>query len=153
MAEKSLSSLAKQAGVAAEDSLISSGLHYNRITGNSYTASLFMALASLLDHEAGQLEGKRVGLFSYGSGCMGALFSGIVQQGAQDALLSAEHAAMFSTRTPLSSEQYEPWMMYRLPEDGSTCVIPSYSRNRFRLAAVRDHQRIYEDTARASAAA
>lgn len=50
--------------------------------GNIYTGSLYLALASLLDAEGAALEGQRVGLFSYGSGCCAEFFAGRVAPGA-----------------------------------------------------------------------
>jgi hydroxymethylglutaryl-CoA synthase len=50
--------------------------------GNIYTGSLYLALASLLEGEAAELEGKRIGLFSYGSGCAAEFFAGRVAAGA-----------------------------------------------------------------------
>lgn len=44
--------------------------------GNIYTGSLYLALASLLNAEARALEGRRIGLFSYGSGCCAEFFAG-----------------------------------------------------------------------------
>jgi hydroxymethylglutaryl-CoA synthase len=46
--------------------------------GNIYTGSLYLALASLLHHEAAAIVGRRVGLFSYGSGCAAEFFAGRV---------------------------------------------------------------------------
>src|SRR5699024_3259031 len=53
---------------------------YNRRLGNSYTASLYAGLCSLLDHDE-DLAGKRVGLFSYGSGSVGEFLTGRVVPG------------------------------------------------------------------------
>ncbi|WP_394830619.1 hydroxymethylglutaryl-CoA synthase [Pendulispora rubella] len=50
--------------------------------GNVYTGSLYLALASLLEAEASRIEGKRVALFSYGSGCTAEFFAGRVASGA-----------------------------------------------------------------------
>ena len=36
--------------------------------GNCYTASMYVGLASLLEQSDRDLTGKRIGLFSYGSG-------------------------------------------------------------------------------------
>ena len=44
--------------------------------GNIYTGSLYLGLAGLLDAQAAELEGQRIGLFSYGRGCTGEFFSG-----------------------------------------------------------------------------
>jgi hydroxymethylglutaryl-CoA synthase len=43
---------------------------------------MYLALASLLHHEAAALEGTRIGLFSYGSGCAAEHFAGRVAAGA-----------------------------------------------------------------------
>lgn len=49
-------------------------------TGNMYTASVYAALASLLCNVGSDsLQGKRIGLFSYGSGLAASLFSVTVQ--------------------------------------------------------------------------
>ncbi|MDC0744937.1 hydroxymethylglutaryl-CoA synthase family protein [Polyangium mundeleinium] len=44
--------------------------------GNVYTGSLYLALASLLNAQAREIAGKRIGLFSYGSGCCAEFFAG-----------------------------------------------------------------------------
>jgi hydroxymethylglutaryl-CoA synthase len=61
---------------------VAPSLRFPSEVGNVYTGSLYLALASLLDAEASQLEGERVGLFSYGSGCCAEYFAGRVQPGA-----------------------------------------------------------------------
>jgi hydroxymethylglutaryl-CoA synthase len=48
--------------------------------GNIYTGSLYLALASLLHAEPDALAGRRVGLFSYGSGCTAEFFAGRVTE-------------------------------------------------------------------------
>lgn len=49
--------------------------------GNMYTASLYAALASLLHNKHSSLAGKRVVVFSYGSGITATLFSFHIQDG------------------------------------------------------------------------
>ncbi|MDI1480144.1 hydroxymethylglutaryl-CoA synthase [Polyangium sp. y55x31] len=44
--------------------------------GNVYTGSLYLALASLLNTQAREIAGQRIGLFSYGSGCCAEFFAG-----------------------------------------------------------------------------
>jgi hydroxymethylglutaryl-CoA synthase len=148
MADKAHASLAKLCGVESDSGIlpgqIADGLRYNRITGNSYTASLFMSLASLLDTGAENLGGKRIGLFSYGSGCMAAFFSGIVQPAYRQHLRSDAHAAMFASRRAVEYADYLAWQSARLPEDGTSIELPLISSNRYRLAGIRDHQRLYE---------
>lgn len=44
--------------------------------GNMYTASLYGALASLIDStDSATLQGKRIGMFSYGSGLAASFFT------------------------------------------------------------------------------
>ena len=75
--------------------------------GNVYTGSLYMALASLLHAEAAVLEGKRVGLFSYGSGCGAELFAGRVVTGAGAFARALALDAPLHERVRLSFEAYE----------------------------------------------
>lgn len=144
MAEKAHAHLAKHCEAEALPEQIAASLCYNRMTGNSYTASLFMALASLLDNDPEDLAGKRIGLFSYGSGCMGAFFGGIVEPGYRDRLRTAAHAAMYASRTSLTFADYIAWQAETLPEDGSSRTLPHVSTNRHRLAGLDQHRRIYE---------
>lgn len=122
---------------------IEGSLTYNRMVGNSYTASLYIGLASLLDHESG-LGGKRLGIFSYGSGCMGAFLSGVVQPGYEARTLSAVHQRGVQDREEIGFEQYVEWFRHKVPTDGSAYDTPRYRTGRFRFAGVRQHKRIYE---------
>ncbi|GFR47897.1 hypothetical protein Agub_g9641, partial [Astrephomene gubernaculifera] len=49
--------------------------------GNSYTASLWQGLAALVYRRGGQLAGRRLLLFSFGSGTVAALFSLVARGG------------------------------------------------------------------------
>ena len=58
---------------------MASSLEASAIIGNLYTASMYMGLRSLLEFEykkGVELEGKRVGFGSYGSGSSAMVFSG-----------------------------------------------------------------------------
>lgn len=81
-------------------------LIYNKIIGNSCSASLFICLISLFDYETA-LENKRIGLFSYGSGSVAEFFSGIVQNGYKNFLNSKKNQQMLDDRIELSFEEYE----------------------------------------------
>src|SRR5919108_1140540 len=61
---------------------VASSLAFPAEVGNVYTGSLYLAFASLLHHEARALEGQRIGLFSYGSGCVAEYFAGRIAAGA-----------------------------------------------------------------------
>jgi hydroxymethylglutaryl-CoA synthase len=75
--------------------------------GNIYTGSLYLALASLLEAEAGELEGKRIGLFSYGSGCCAEFFAGRVVAGAGAFADALQLAAPLKDRRRYSFAEYE----------------------------------------------
>jgi len=119
-------------------------LEYARKMGNSYTASLYIGLASLLDLAKEDLAGKRLGFYSYGSGCVAEYFSGTIQAGYRDALDTANHTAMLDERITLTYPEYEAFYSFKYPEDGSFCKIPQHRTGSFRLANIQDHKRCYE---------
>lgn len=146
MADKAHLHLARHAGVRLEgtelEAQIAAGQHYSALSGNCYTGSLYASLASLLDHED-DLAGRRIGMFSYGSGCMGAFFSGRVPETYRAARRADHHAALFASRTRIDVPTYEAWHRAALPEDGSKLELPRLSANRFRLTGVEEHRRLY----------
>jgi hydroxymethylglutaryl-CoA synthase len=75
--------------------------------GNVYTGSLYFAVASLLHAEAAALEGQRIGLFSYGSGCTAEFFAGRVAEGAAALCASLALAQPLSSRRRYSIAEYE----------------------------------------------
>lgn len=119
-------------------------LEYGRRIGNSYSASLYVGLTALLDLAKENLAGKRLGLYSYGSGCVAEYFSGVVQSGYQAALDTEFHTQMLANRTSLSYPEYEKFFLFQYPEDGGDFEIPRHQTGQFRLSAIKDHKRIYE---------
>ncbi|HXN82133.1 MAG TPA: hydroxymethylglutaryl-CoA synthase [Myxococcales bacterium] len=75
--------------------------------GNVYTGSLYFALASLLHAEAAKLEGARIGLFSYGSGCTAEFFAGRVVPSAAALVESLALAAPLEGRRRYGVAEYE----------------------------------------------
>jgi hydroxymethylglutaryl-CoA synthase len=124
---------------------IGHSLSYARIMGNSYTASLYIGLASLLDSSV-DLTGKRLGLYSYGSGCVAEFFSGVVQPGYSDALETHYHQELLEKRMTLTCAEYEAFFSFKYPADGSYCKMPLHETGQFRLASIEDHKRYYEKT-------
>lgn len=118
-------------------------LEYGRQIGNSYTASLYIGLASLLDLTQEDLSEKRIGFYSYGSGCVAEYFSGTVQPGYRERLHTVRHRAMLSNRIALTYPEYEAFYSFSYSEDGSYHEIPAYETGRFRLAAIDNHKRMY----------
>lgn len=119
-------------------------LEYGRKIGNSYSASLYIGLASLLDLTEEDLTGKRLGFYSYGSGCVAEFFSGVVQPGYRSSLNTKQHQMMLHERVILNYEDYEAFYSFKYPRDGSSCEIPRRQTGRFRLAGIQAHKRIYE---------
>jgi len=149
MAEKAHARLVRAAGadrLSPEQIEIQIGesLKYNRITGNTYTASLYEGICSLLDHSVESLENKRIALFSYGSGCMGEFFSGMIQPGYKDHLFTADHQKLLDKRAELTYQQYEDIFQLGFPTDGGDHTFAQYRTGSFRLAGVAQHKRIYE---------
>lgn len=123
---------------------IEDGLQYGRITGNSYTASLYVGLASLLDTAQENLSNKRIGFYSYGSGCVAEFFSGVVQPDYSFALHTEYHNNLFTSRVLLTYDEYVKFFEFPYVEDGSEQDIPKYETGAFRLTKLQQHKRIYE---------
>jgi hydroxymethylglutaryl-CoA synthase len=123
---------------------LGASLNYSRLIGNSYTASLYVGLAALLDLTAEDLSNKRLGFYSYGSGCVAEYFSGVVQPQYREGLDAAFHQDMLARRITLDYPQYEAFYSFAYPQDGSFCEMPIHQTGQFRLHSVRDHKRHYE---------
>ncbi|MFE3226943.1 hydroxymethylglutaryl-CoA synthase [Nocardia sp. NPDC059228] len=116
---------------------------YNRLVGNSYTASLYVGLMSLLDH-AEDLSGRSVGMLSYGSGCVAEFFGLSMVPGYRRRLRTSANQSAIARREPISYERYREIREFELPEDGSPKVLAVDGAGPFRLRAVAEHSRMYE---------
>ena len=81
-------------------------LAYGERVGNTAGASVFLALAGTID-TADIRAPRRLGLFSYGSGCCSEFFSGVVPADAPARLGEAGIAAALDRRHRLSMTEYE----------------------------------------------
>lgn len=126
---------------------IDPALQYGRRVGNSYTASMYIGLASLLDTVQDELAGKRIGFYSYGSGCVAEYFSGVIQPGYRAALHTDYHEKILAAQCVLSYDEYAEFYQFAYVEDGSEQQIPIYQTGYFRLTGLRAHKRIYERSA------
>jgi polyketide biosynthesis 3-hydroxy-3-methylglutaryl-CoA synthase-like enzyme PksG len=82
------------------------GLTYCQRVGNMMGACLAMSLASTIDN--GKFDGaKRIGCFSYGSGCCSEFFSGVVTPQGQDRQHRFQIEKQLNERYRLSMEDYE----------------------------------------------
>lgn len=149
MAQKAHIKLVKDSGRPAPSETevlkqIGTSLLYNKITGNTYAASLYEGLNSLLDNSTEDLSGKRIALFSYGSGCMAEFFSGVVQNAYKQHLFSAKHRNLLDNRTELTYQQYEDIFQLAFPTDGGDHTFAQYRTGPFRMSGVKKHKRLYE---------
>jgi hydroxymethylglutaryl-CoA synthase len=106
--------------------------------GNTYTASLYLCLAGLLEREARALGGRRIGLFSYGSGCCAEFFTGTVPSGVE-AVADAGLGELFRARTMIDVAEYE-----RLVAGGEAGGEPPVGfAGDFVFHGVRNDRRVY----------
>lgn len=144
MAAKAHQKLARGIRDEELERVIGESLIYSRDAGNCYSASLYVGLSSLLDNASDDLSGKRIGLYSYGSGCVGEFFSGVVQPGYRERLLTEAHRNLLNGRTELTFQQYEDIYNYGIPTDGGDHMFAQYRTGPFRFAGLNAHKRIYE---------
>jgi hydroxymethylglutaryl-CoA synthase len=148
MAEKAHKQLVKQTETAQHEAQtmaqIASSQIYNRVVGNSYSASLFVGFCSLLDHQA-DLDGKRIGFFSYGSGCVAEFFSGVIQTGYQKVLMKASHLQQIAQRKALTYQQYLDFY-HRTEPNLENIEFAVYHRGPFRLSGIQGFKRQYQRT-------
>lgn len=120
---------------------VATSLGLNSRVGNAYTASLYLALAGVLQAEGAQLAGKRIGLFSYGSGCVSEFFSGVVGSDAAAQLARAELDKVLAARERVTVAEYERLM--NLPSDKPE---PAHATpGTYRLVEIKDGRRLYAD--------
>lgn len=94
----------------AYDSKLASSLIASRIVGNLYTASLYMGFRSCLEFEFQKgidLEGKRFGFGSYGSGSSAMVFSGVIMPAYKEIVKDMNLESEIGNRIKVSLEEYE----------------------------------------------
>jgi len=92
------------------ESKLASSLIASKIIGNLYTASLYLGFRSSLEFEYQKginLEGKRIGFGSYGSGSSAMVFSGVIQPEFEQVVKEMNLEAEIGPRKKLSLEDYE----------------------------------------------
>ena len=92
------------------ESKLASSLIASKMVGNLYTASLYLGFRSSLEFEYQKgidLNGKRIGFGSYGSGASAMVFSGLVQPEYEEVVKDMNLEAEIGVRTKLTLEEYE----------------------------------------------
>lgn len=118
--------------------LVEPGLGAAREIGNTYTASLYFCLAWLLERAGARLEGRRLGLFSYGSGCCAELFTGEVVAGAAARAVGIGLADQLAARHELTVDEYEAFARGETRPVDRIAGIPA-----IRFVGVQDDRRRY----------
>jgi polyketide biosynthesis 3-hydroxy-3-methylglutaryl-CoA synthase-like enzyme PksG len=128
-------------------------LRYPALVGNLCSGSVYLALASLLDH-AGVGDGARVGLYAYGSGCSSEFFSGLVDQHSVDAVAAMGIGGRLAQRRELSFAEYRELLPVTLrtlvPEPDRQLDVEPYrhfipaDRPHLVYTATKDYHRCYE---------
>ena len=85
---------------------VAPGLRYCQRVGNIMGATIFLSLASTIDNGIFN-QPKRIGLFSYGSGCCSEFYSGVVTDEGQKKIKNMDLEAGLDARYQLSPDEYE----------------------------------------------
>lgn len=91
------------------ESKLASSLVASRMIGNLYTASLYLGFRSCLEFEYKKgidLEGRRIGFGSYGSGSSAMVFSGVVQRGYEEIVKEMDLESEIGSRRKLTWDEY-----------------------------------------------
>lgn len=115
---------------------------YSRRVGNLYTGSLYLGLISLLENSNSLQANQRIGLFSYGSGAVCELFSGLLVEGFETYLEKDAHLALLENRQPLSMADYETMFA----DDLDTAITASFDDlTPFSIQHIENTIRVYRE--------
>jgi polyketide biosynthesis 3-hydroxy-3-methylglutaryl-CoA synthase-like enzyme PksG len=81
-------------------------LAYCSEVGNIYSASLYLALCGVID-KASLDAPARIGMYSYGSGCCGEFFSGVITSVSRDRLGALRKEESLQDRYQLTTPEYD----------------------------------------------
>ena len=130
-------------------------LMYCQRVGNIMGATTHLALASTIDN--GNFEKpKRIGIFSYGSGCCSEFYSGVVTAKSQEKLRQFNLSKHLDDRYVLSMQEYEDTFHenerlkfgtrnYKIDLEAFPHVYKKVKgSNRLVFSEIRDYHRIYQ---------
>ncbi len=125
---------------------VAPGLMGVREVGNIYTGSVYMGLISLLENEREKTEGKRIGIFSYGSGCGAEFLLYNMQTKISDIVDSLHFKEQLDKRKEITFEQYTQFYsksseeVFYYPDEASS-FKNRYTK--FVFTGFKDHKRQY----------
>ena len=117
-----------------------------REVGNIYTGSVYMGLASLLETERENVEDKKVGIFSYGSGCGAEFMVCHMRSGIGKIIEGLRFKEQLDRRKKLTFEEYiqiyskSSEEIFYYPGEVETFKDPF---TRFVFTGFKDHRRQY----------
>jgi len=118
------------------ESKLASSLVASTMIGNLYTASLYLGFRSSLEFEYQKgidLQGKRVGFGSYGSGASAMVFSGVIQPEYKEVVKNMNLEVEIGDRKRLTLDEYEKLHENKLSVDESMV----YTKKEFVLVDVK----------------
>lgn len=129
----------------------SQGLKHCQRVGNIMGGTAMLSLLSVIDH-ADVASPKRVGCFSYGSGCCSEFFSGIITPQGQQKINLLNISESLSQRQKLSMSEYDAILKdnYKIKFGVQNLKVPSLpvqrtgSAPRIYLKEIVDFKRVYE---------
>ena len=125
---------------------VSPGLMGAKEVGNIYTGSVYMGLVSILENEKEKAGGKRIGIFSYGSGCGAEFLLYNMKPDIRDIVASLHFREQLERRKKLTMEQYTQFYSKTSEE---VLYYPSEANSfktgdtRFIFTGFKDHKRQY----------
>ncbi len=111
--------------------------------GNIYNGSLYLALIGVLIHHPQGLEGKTIGMFSYGSGSIGEFYTLTLTPRYASVNPVDRYLKGLSERKSLSIEAYEKAMNHYVKREHSLDYQAPLSQG-FALVAIEKGHRIYK---------
>ncbi|BFZ56945.1 3-hydroxy-3-methylglutaryl coenzyme A synthase [Savitreella phatthalungensis] len=93
---------------------VAPGIYASQHVGNMYTASLYGGLVSLISSiSSAELQGKRIGAYSYGSGLAASLFSFVVRGDLTKISSTCDLKKKLAGRAVLSPQEFESYVALR----------------------------------------
>lgn len=118
---------------------------FSKEIGNIYTGSLYLSLLSLLMN--GDLkDGDKIALFSYGSGSVAELYTGVLSDNYKDFLYREDIDHLLSRRHELSVDEYEKnyFHLSYIEDVGNIFNKEEDAEEGFYLEKIEDSKRYYK---------
>ncbi|GEA95443.1 hydroxymethylglutaryl-CoA synthase [Weissella viridescens] len=116
---------------------------YNKQIGNLYTGSAYLSLMSLLLNDDTLAAGDELGLFSYGSGAEGEMYSLTLQPEYNQGLIKEQLPNLLAQRTQLSIAEYEKMFDSVVLGSADRELDITHDHAKFVLGGVKDQKRQY----------